>query len=229
MSFPAAHKALCFLCFLHPPVLHDPSQRCAVPHPSLPAHCFPPILPFVLCFSNFSSFLTNWQEQASVKSAWKETTADSCSYHSATEATWVCTQVMFPEHTRVVLYRADHTLWIHCYLIFQETLLFPWPSPWFYSEFTFIVTEQPEQSLLFTFPIPHQYPQEWLLWPLLTCFSPPDCSLLSVLKLLFKNCQVFYLFCHVSICFYLSFKFSFLSQQHFNSNISHKLLLHMFI
>lgn len=93
-------KLYVFLCFLNPSVLHDPSQRHAVPHPLLPAHCFPPILPFVLCFPSFNSFLTNWQEQASMKSAWTETTAGSCSYHSATETTRVCTQGMFPEHTK---------------------------------------------------------------------------------------------------------------------------------
>lgn len=64
----------------------------------------------------------------------------------------------FLNRARVVLYGADHTLWIHSYLMFQETLLFPLPSPWFYSEFTFIVTEEPESSLLFIFPLPPQCP-----------------------------------------------------------------------
>lgn len=103
ISVSLQHIKLCAsLCFLNPSVLHDPLRCHGVPHCLLPAHHFPPILPFAFCFLsfNFSPFFTNWQEQASVKPAWTETAADSCSYHSATEATWVCTQGMFPEHTK---------------------------------------------------------------------------------------------------------------------------------
>lgn len=57
-----------------------------------------------------------------------------------------------------------------------------------------------------------------LFWPLLTHFPPPDCSLLSFLKLLFTNYLVFYLFHLLSVCLHLSFEFSLLATFYFQYN-----------
>lgn len=230
-------KLYAFLCFLNPSVLCDLSQCHAVPHPLLPAHCFPPILPLVLCFPSFifSSFLTNWQEQASVKSALTETTAGSCSYHSATEATRVCTQGMFPEYTKGGSLRS-RSYPLDSVILCSRRLCFSHGQVLDFIPSSLLLLHNSLSSLCSSsFPFhtsTHRTVlQKLLFWPLLTGFPPPDCSILLSALSCFSQTSWSFISSTCSV-FVSTSLFNFLLS-HSNIllpyNTTHKLLLHMFI